>query len=285
MRPIAVFGGRTPVMPPATFSPSVANDATTPMGSDEQPTLMVTRKIQGELTVAPAEVTAGSENDFTITYKATEELEEGEVIEVKLPAGWLPPTPYNFDLNNKLEAADGTMLADAEGPHVYLSGSISRLEGTEISVISGDGIDAFDAGGERDTTSSSNGWFVRIVLGSKDVSKDVSKNGTIVLNKNGTIVLKYNDATVQHRLTIDDPALASYDPASVEVFSGPLETVDSLPQFPVTEQKEVAVIHAADGSGVVKFYFDGDPIPALTADGKHNTVASIPAGIVKDDAA
>ena len=42
--------------------------------------------------------------------------------------------------------------------------------------------------------------------------------------------------------------------------------------------------HAADGSGMVTFEFDGDPIPALAADGKHNTDASIPAGIVKDDA-
>ena len=36
------------------------------------------RQVRGELTVAPAEVTAGSENDFTITYKATEALEEGK---------------------------------------------------------------------------------------------------------------------------------------------------------------------------------------------------------------
>ena len=120
------------------------------MGSDEQPTLTVSRQVQGELTVAPAEVTAGSENDFTITYKATEALEEDDVIEVKLPADWPEPTPYNFNLSNKLEAADGTALADAMGPHAYLSGSISRLEGAVISVINGDGTDAFDAAGERD---------------------------------------------------------------------------------------------------------------------------------------
>ena len=42
--------------------------------------------------------------------------------------------------------------------------------------------------------------------------------------------------------------------------------------------------HAADGSGTVTFHFDGDPVPALAADGVHHTDASIPAGIVKDDA-
>ena len=76
--------------------------------------------------------------------------EKDDVIEVKLPAGWPEPTPYNFNLSNKLEAADGTALADAMGPHAYLSGSISRLEGAVISVINGDGTDAFDAAGERD---------------------------------------------------------------------------------------------------------------------------------------
>ena len=35
---------------------------------------------------------------------------------------------------------------------------------------------------------------------------------------------------------------------------------------------------------MVMFEFDGDPVPALTADGKRHTDASIPAGIVKDDA-
>ena len=233
--------GRDPVMPPESFSPSEAYDAKTLMGSDEQPTLTVNRKILGELAVEPAEVTAGSEKDFTITYKATEALAAGDVIEVKLPAGWLAPPPYNFNLSNKLEAADGTLLADAlkaakaakkSHLHAYLSGSISRLEGAVISVINGNGIDAFDAAGERDATvDSSDGWFVRIVLGSKGVSK------------NGTIVLKYNDATVQRSLTTDDI------PASVEAFSGTSASVNDLPQFPVKEQEKdkITVKHAADG--------------------------------------
>ena len=60
-------------------------------------------------------------------------------------------------------------------------------------------------------------------------------------------------------------------------------TTTNLPQFPVKEQKKVTVELAADGSGEVTFTFDGTPVAALTAD-NHNTDASIPAGIVKDDA-
>ena len=253
---------------PKTVKPKVA---VADGGSDYQPTVKVGRKTQGEIAaLSPAEVTAGSKQDFTITYKATEALEVGDVIEVRLPKGWDsdlsndseadPPTPYQLD--------DDKPTDDGEVSYVYLGGSTSRLEGTKISVINDAGHDAFEADGDRDDgVTAAGGWFVRIVIGSKRVSK------------NGTIVLKYNDVTVQRRLTIDDPA-------SVEVFSGPpVEGLPQLPpQFPVTEQKEVAVIHAADGSGMVTFEFDGDTIPALAADSKHNTAASIPAGIVKDDA-
>ena len=55
------------------------------------------RKTQGEVTVAPASVTAGSKQDFTITYKATEAMEDGDVIEIKLPADWVAPTAYQLD--------------------------------------------------------------------------------------------------------------------------------------------------------------------------------------------
>ena len=48
--------------------------------SDEQPTIKLTRKTQGEITVAPDTVTAGSKVDFTITYKATEALAADEAI-------------------------------------------------------------------------------------------------------------------------------------------------------------------------------------------------------------
>ena len=60
----------SPQKPPKGFVPKVARDAVTEMGSDEQATITVSRKTLGELTVAPAEVTAGSkEQNFTITYK------------------------------------------------------------------------------------------------------------------------------------------------------------------------------------------------------------------------
>ena len=72
---------------------------------DEQPTIELTRKILGALAVTPAEVTAGQKGvDFEITYTPTEELEQGDVIEVRLPA-WDadpstsaldPPMPFNY---------------------------------------------------------------------------------------------------------------------------------------------------------------------------------------------
>ena len=63
----------------------------------QQPTITLNRKTQGELTIAPDTVTAGSKTDFAITYKATEALKgpvdaDGnpqmpDVIEIRLP-GW-----------------------------------------------------------------------------------------------------------------------------------------------------------------------------------------------------
>ena len=123
--------------------------------SDRHPTMTVTRKTLGELTIKSktSPVTAGGNQDFTFTYKATEALAgptvdahglaqvPPDVIEIRLPKNWPSPTPYNFDTDNQLvyTATDNTvtMLKDATGPHVYLSGSLSRLQGAEISVIDG----------------------------------------------------------------------------------------------------------------------------------------------------
>ena len=54
--------------------------------------MTVNRRTLGELTVAPAEVTAGSTKDFKFTYKASDALEDvgatqtPDVIEIRLPA-------------------------------------------------------------------------------------------------------------------------------------------------------------------------------------------------------
>ena len=129
-----------PTHAPATFSPKDA------ASSETQPTIIVKRKEQGEVTVAPASVTAGSKQDFTITYKATDEMAAGDVIEITLPAGWVAPTAYNFNVDGKHEDVDGTLLADAlkaakaannSHPHAYLSGSAARLADTVIAVIDG----------------------------------------------------------------------------------------------------------------------------------------------------
>ena len=83
-----------PTHSPATVRPKIteADD-----GSDTQPTITVNRKTLGEVTVAPASVTAGNEVDFTITYKATEAMVMDDVIEIKLTAFLDAPTVYNFN--------------------------------------------------------------------------------------------------------------------------------------------------------------------------------------------
>ena len=123
-----------------SFTPKVAYDATVapPVGSDTQPTVTVNRKTLGELTVAPTEVTAGSNKDFTITYKTTEAMEAG-VIEVKLPVDWDAPRPYQID-DLKPKRKD---VKKTDPSYVYLGGSASRLEGTKISVINGDDDEAY----------------------------------------------------------------------------------------------------------------------------------------------
>ena len=89
---------------------------------------------------------------------------------------------------------------------MYLSGSATRLEGAEITVIDGDGNEA-EAG-----DPNSKGWIVQIELGTRGASK------------NSTIVLKYNDVTVQRSLATGD------DKFVIETFSGPLERFPSVPR-------------------------------------------------------
>ena len=115
---------------PSTFSPKVVFVAGVPDSVaawvlTTQPTMTVNRKTLGELAIKSTDiksktspVTAGSNRDFTFTYKAsaTEALagsidDDGEpqapdVIEIRLPANWPSPTPYNFNLDNKLVYTD-----------------------------------------------------------------------------------------------------------------------------------------------------------------------------------
>ena len=204
-------------------------------GSDMQPTVTVTPKVLGAVTVSKDAVTAGSdENDFKITYTATEPLGDDSVIEVQLPA-WGEPTPYQFN-------DDPIPAADDKGPYVKLGGSASRLaKGTEIEV---------------------NGNVVRIILGDRGLSR------------NGTVVLEYKNVTVQRTLNTDG--------VPVKVFSSDSDDRGE-PQYPVKEQVKdiIKVNRAADGSGMVVFEFDSETVEPS---GKSNTAASVPAGLVKDDA-
>ncbi len=224
-------------------------------GPHPHPTVTVKRKAQGEFAVSPNEVTAGSLKDFTLTYKATKAMKAGDAIEVRLPRSW--PSPKIYPLNGKDANVDAK---DEKMPHIYLSGSTSRFEGTEVSVIDGNGSD------ETPGTVNSSGSIVRVALG-----KDVTRNSSIVL--------KYNKVTVQRHLTSDA------NPVLIETFSGPSASVGELPQFPVIKQTDdkITVKHAANGSGKVTFEFGSGLVKPLAKGVNANTNESIPAGTVKDD--
>ena len=224
------------------FTPHVAAKDT---GSDTQPTLSVTRKQLGKVAIAPAKVSAGSAQKFTITYTASEMLEPDSVIEVRLP-NWGGddhsgvPTAYQLD-------DDPIPAADDKGPHVYLSGSKSRLEGSTVTV-------------QEDGDTS----IVRIALGEKGLAK------------NNSVALKFEGVTVQREIAAA---------VLIEVFSS--DSVDlGVPQYPVEkpEEDKIEVTHAADGSGKVMFEFEGVPVIAFDNDKvKSNTNASVPAGLMKGD--
>ncbi len=217
----------------------------TDKGSETQPTLTVTRKQLGKVAIAPAKVSAGSAQKFTITYTASEMLVENSVIEVRLP-NWGGddhsgvPTPYQLD-------DDPIPAADDKGPHVYLSGSKSRLEGSTVAV-------------QEDGDTS----IVRIALGEKGLAR------------NNSVDLKFEGVTVQRQIA---------EKVLIEVFSS--DSVDlSVPQYPVEkpEEDKIEVTHAADGSGKVMFEFDGVEVKAFDNDKiKSNTDASVPASLTKDD--
>ena len=136
-----------------------------------------------------------------------------------------------------------------------------------IVVVDGNGDDEVEVG-----TLDPNGWIVQITLGTNGVSK------------NSTVVLKYNDVTVQRDLATD-PKLV------IETFSGSL-AVNNMPQFPVAKLAEdtIEVTHAADGSGMVTFTYEGENVTSMKGKdhtGKvalvSNTTMSVPAGLDKGD--
>ena len=237
------FTGRgAPVMPPKSFEPDDVTDAKG--GSDVQPTITVNRKAQGELTVAPEKVTAGAKEDFDITYKVTEVMEEDDVIEIELPAGWPEPV---FD-NTKVK----TFKHDTD-TYVNLGGNVSGLDKAEITVLTVLDDPVLD------------GPVIQIKLASE--AKVTGR----------TVIINYNNVTVQQGLAKGDEKL------SVMAFSGS-SIAGALPQFPVTEHKTIEVIEAADGSGKLMFTFAGTPVIAFDDDKvKANTDASIPAGTEEAD--
>ena len=258
----------TPNLRPETFDADSMKD----LDEDEQPTIELTRKILGALAVTPAEVTAGQKGvDFEITYTPTEALvtdtnNDGVVdnpiaIEVRLPAGWPAPTPFNYGPNNDLVVLDKTpltMITEDTGPHVFLGGSVTRVRSHTVSVEG----------------NPKQGSVVRIMLGPKGISST-------------SLVLRYEHVEVQRMTTDDEPAL-------VEAFSGPpvveidgiltLDRVNGLPQFPVDKQEEdiITVELAANDSGIVTFNSNGKPVTSSDTV-LPNAENSIPAGLTKED--
>ena len=223
------------------FTPLVAAKDS---GSDTQPTVKVTRKQLGKVAIAPAKVSAGSAQDFTITYTASEMLVANSVIEVRLP-NWGGddhsgvPTAYQLD---DIPAKKD----DRAKPNVHLSGSKSRLEGSTVTV-------------QEDGDTS----IVRIVLGEKGLAK------------NNSVTLKFEGVTVQRKIA---------EKVLIEVFSSDSVDlgVPQYP-VEKPEEDKIEVTHAADGSGKVMFEFDV-PVIAFDNDKvKSNTDASVPAGLTKDD--
>ena len=232
---------------PVKFTPKDDASAT-------QPTVKVTRKQLGKVAIAPAKVSAGSAQDFTITYTASEMLVENSVIEVRLP-NWGGddhsgvPTAYQFD---DIPAKKD----DRAKPNVHLSGSKSRLEGSTVTV-------------QEDGNTS----IVRIALGEKGLAK------------NNSVALEFEGVTVQRQIA---------EKVLIEVFSSDSVDlgVPQYP-VEKPEEDKIEVTHAADGSGKVMFEFEGVEVKAFAPKTKaadrtkpenhSNTDASVPAGLTKDD--
>ena len=278
----ALRDGSDPTRAPATIHKDFRISSATAGGSDTQPTITVNRKTLGEVDITPAKVPAGSVTNFKIAYKLTEDMDDNDVIEINLPP-YLATSPTSW-------TAPSISVRKPKSPpktsHVYLSGTVTRLEPT-IRVIDGGDVEAVDG----DTTPAK-GWIVQIALGS---GKTMSKGGTITLH--------YDRAVVQRALATNDPA-KTVEPKKlvIKTFSGD-ESVNGVPQYPAAEmiKDTIEVTVAADGSGMVMFEHDGNDVTTMKGtmksqeDGEEdteedtyvtfvsNTDVSIPAGLDADD--
>ena len=274
--------GSDPTRAPATIHKDFRISSATAGGSDTQPTITVNRKTLGEVDITPAKVPAGSVTNFKIAYKLTEDMDDNDVIEINLPP-YLATSPASW-------TAPSISVRKPKSPpktsHVYLSGTVTRLEPT-IRVIDGGDVEAVDG----DTTPAK-GWIVQIALGT---GKTMSKGGTITLH--------YDRAVVQRALATNDPA-KTVEPKKlvIKTFSGD-ESVNGVPQYPAAEmiKDTIEVTVAADGSGMVMFEHDGNDVTTMKGtmksqeDGEEdteedtyvtfvsNTDVSIPAGLDADD--
>ena len=270
--------GSDPTRAPATIHKDFRISPTAG-GSDTQPTITVNRKTLGEVDITPAKVPAGSVTNFKIAYKLTEDMDDNDVIEITLPP-YLTTSPASW-------TAPSISVRKPKSPpktsHVYLSGTVTRLEPT-IRVIDGGGV--VDATAGEEPTDKS--WIVQIALGT---GKKMSKGGTITLH--------YDRAVVQRALATNDPA-KTVEPKKlvIKTFSGD-ESVNGMPQYPAAEmiKDTIEVTVAADGSGMVMFEHDGNDVTTMKGtmksqeDGEEdtyvkfvsNTDVSIPAGLNADD--
>ena len=270
--------GSDPTRAPATIHKDFRISPTAG-GSDTQPTITVNRKTLGEVDITPAKVPAGSVTNFKIAYKLTEDMDDNDVIEITLPP-YLTTSPASW-------TAPSISVRKPKSPpktsHVYLSGTVTRLEPT-IRVIDGGGV--VDATAGEEPTDKS--WIVQIALGT---GKTMSKGGTITLH--------YDRAVVQRALATNDPA-KTVEPKKlvIKTFSGD-ESVNGMPQYPAAEmiKDTIEVTVAADGSGMVMFEHDGNYVTTMKGtmksqeDGEEdtyvkfvsNTDVSIPAGLNADD--
>ena len=194
-------------------------------------------------------MTAGSAQDFTITYTASEELVENSVIEVRLPNWPTVPTAYQLD---DLPAKKD----DRAKPNVHLSGSKSRLEGSTVDV-------------QEDGDTS----IVRIALGEKGLAK------------NNSVGLKFEGVTVQRQIA--EKVLIevfSSDSVNLGVPQYPVEKPEE-DKIEVIHAADGSgkVMFEFEGVAVKPFAPKTKAADRTKPENHSNTDASVPAGLMKGE--